>query len=81
MTDPTLEERIEKLYLVIYQCPKHPSFVTICIDSASGSGRRFFTGKCCVSQYAKKLKSIPLTDRRKIESFIDDLHAAMETLP
>jgi hypothetical protein len=75
-----LDDRSKKLRLVVYQCPIHQHFITICIDSDLGGGRRFFTGKCCVSQYAKKLKSVPLTSRRQIESFIKELNVALEML-
>ena len=48
-------------YLVIYQCPVHPTFRSAAIEEIEGNGTRVLGGKCCPKQYTVTLAKFPLT--------------------
>ena len=62
--------------IAIYQCPAHPRFVTLNIESRNGCGTRVCGGKCCVRQYENCIASWPISEKL-IEELTDEMRAVL----
>lgn len=61
---------------VVYQCPVHKSFVSLCAE-ADGGGTRMLGSKCCPAQYSTRLAEWKLTPkqvREVIETLENDFN-------
>ena len=72
MSDP----KAARPMLVIYRCPEHRRFMSLCVDG-DGIGTRVAGGKCCPRQYIERMVSWRLTQELR-DNLMEEMDAALE---
>jgi hypothetical protein len=69
---------VAKKRLVVYRCPVHANFVSLCVEE-EGTGTRILGGKCCVDQYKEVHWWIPTPDQwRNLQRACDEALEELE---